>query len=390
MKIVADENIPLLMECFGALGEVIALPGRDMTTKDLQDVDALLVRSVTKVTESLIRNSTIKFVGTCTAGFDHVNHAYLANRGIAFTNAPGCNATSVVEYVLSALDILAEKDNFDLHHRTVGVVGKGQVGGRLYDILEQLGVKVYANDPLCEQNSAIRFLELDELIERCDVICLHTPLTTEGAYPTHHLIGKKQLDAMNPSTILISAGRGPVVDNEALKQALKKGQDLTVVLDVWEYEPDVDPELIQLVDIATPHIAGYSLDGKIRGTEMIYRFLCEYFELSDDLDVAAIIPAPALKQLEFSDSVSARDACSIAIRAVYDIRRDDSNMRKLIHRPEVERKQMFDSLRKNYAERREFNTLSISYTGSNKLLKRELCALGFDAALLNCSLIDQK
>ena len=378
MKIVADENIPLLMECFGGIGQVVQRPGRSITAEDLQGADALLVRSVTQVNKPLLENSSLSFVGTCTAGLDHMDLDYLAERQIAAAHAPGCNATAVVEYVLAALDVLAERDGFDLQQRVVGVVGKGEVGGRLYRTLDRLGVEVYANDPLCPPDESVRFLELDELIERCDVICLHTPLTTSGLHPTRHLINEPRLSAMKPGTILLNAGRGPVIDNGALKSVLLKGQPLSVVLDVWESEPNPDPELIPLVDIATPHIAGYSLDAKISGTEMIYKAFCQHFGLPARVRVGAVTPIPALKKLGFTDSVLIERARSVAIRSVYDIRRDDARMRPLANMADRERSQAFDYLRKHYGERREFKTLSVQFNNTCQAVQKELRAMGFN------------
>lgn len=378
MKIIADENIPLLMEYFGAMGEVIPRRGRYINAKDVVDADALLVRSVTNVDERLIQDSGLSFVGTCTAGFDHVDDVFLASRNIRFTNAPGCNATSVVEYVMAALDVLAERDGFDLQQRVVGIVGKGQVGGRLYKRLEALGVQVYATDPLCQPEASVRFLELDELIETCDVICLHTPLVREGDHPTWHMIDEHRLAAMKPGTILVSAGRGPVVDNQALKRVLMDKQALSVVMDVWEFEPDADPELIALVDIATPHIAGYSLDGKIRGTEMIYQAFCQHFGIPVQYSEGELTPPPALQAMTFSPSAQLYQACSTAIRSVYDIRRDDTDMRQLIHLNEIERKKAFDGLRKSYSERREFSTLALSFNNTAADVQKALVNLGFN------------
>ncbi|WP_257282739.1 4-phosphoerythronate dehydrogenase PdxB [Endozoicomonas sp. SESOKO1] len=364
MKIVADENIPLLMECFGVMGEIVALPGRSISPEDVRDADALLVRSVTKVSRQLVENSSLKFVGTATAGFDHIDREYLASRGIAFSHAPGCNAMAVVEYVLAALDILAERDGFQLRDRKVGIIGKGQVGGRLYQMMERLGVEVCACDPWLAAKGSNgdggRYVNVDQLIEWSDVICLHTPLVMDGPYPTHYLIGEQQLEAMKPGTVLINAGRGPVIDNAALKQCLCEREDMTVVLDVWEYEPDADPELMARVDIATPHIAGYSLDAKIRGTEMIYKAMCQHFGLPARVRLPAITPLPVLKQMKFSEGMTFSTTCSKAIRAVYDIRRDDATMRKgLMGAAESQRKLMFDLLRKDYPERREFSTLRV-------------------------------
>ena len=379
MKIVADENIPLLHECFSSLGEVVALSGRDITAKDLVGADALIIRSVTKVTEALLREaSSLKFVGTCTAGVDHVDQQALQDKGVAFANAPGCNARSVVEYVLCALDILAERDGFRLEDRTVGIIGKGQVGGRLYQVLVDLGVRVLVNDPLCEQVSGIDFVSRDELIAECNVIALHTPLTKNCEFPTHHLIAEPQLRAMKPGTVLINAGRGPVIDNKALLKVLKEKQDLRVVLDVWEYEPQVDPELLSLVDIGSPHIAGYSLDGKITGTEMVYKALCQTLGLPARVKLGAITPIPALKRIGFTDEASEDQVARLAMRAVYDIRKDDALMRQLLALSEDERTLRFDAMRKNYAERREFSTLKLQVSKCAEAVQKKVEVLGFN------------
>ena len=364
------------------MGEVVALPGRSISPADVQDADALLVRSVTKVNRHLIANSSLTFVGTATAGFDHVDREYLASRGIAFSYAPGCNATAVVEYVLAALDILAERDGFEFRDRKVGIIGKGQVGGRLYQMMERLGIEVCACDPLlapkAEPGDATRYVSMDELIQRSDVICLHTPLTVDEPCPTHYLIGEPQLRAMKSGTILINAGRGPVIDNAALKRCLGEREDLTVVLDVWEHEPDADPQLMARVDIATPHIAGYSLDGKIRGTQMIYQALCRHFGLPARIRLPAITPLPVLKQMKFSEGVSFATTCSKAIRSVYDIRRDDAAMRKsLMRKEESQRKLKFDLLRKHYPERREFSTLRVDLKNCTPELKHIFQSLQF-------------
>lgn len=380
MKIVADENIPLLQECFGALGEIVALPGRSISPDDLKGADALLVRSVTKVNEALLKGSNLRFVGSCTAGVDHIDQVYLEKAGIAFSNAPGCNATSVVEYVLCALDVLAERDGFHLRDRTVGIIGKGQVGSRLYQAMERLGVEVMACDPFCERDSSVHFVELDELLSRCDVVAIHTPLTVAGEHPTRHMMGLEQLQSLKPGSILINAGRGPVVDNQALLQVIKSGQALSTVLDVWEHEPDVDPELLALVDIGTPHIAGYSLDGKVSGTEMVYKALCQVFGLPARVRLAAITAMPGLKKIGFTDSATEKQAASVAMRAVYDIRRDDARMRQLMKLSQEERKQRFDAMRKHYSERREFSTLKVDASRCDQTVQSQLAALGFHLA----------
>lgn len=359
MKIVADENIPLLKECFG--NEVVAKPGRTILPADLIDADALLVRSVTPVNQQLIEHSSLKFVATATAGFDHIDRDYLTARGIAFSHAPGCNATAVVEYVLAALDTLAEREGFVLAERKVGIIGKGQVGSRLYQTMARLGVAVCACDPpLAAMDNDSQYLSVDELIQCSDVICLHTPLTTDGPYPTHYLIDEPQLQAMKPGTVLINAGRGAVINNGALKRCLQQRDDLVVVLDVWESEPDVDPQLLSLVALATPHIAGYSLDARIRGTQMIYQAFCQHFGLPARVRLPAITPLPVLTQMKFTEGDCVATTCAMAIRAIYDIRRDDAAMRRHLMVDEVgQRRKAFDHLRKHYPTRREFNTLRV-------------------------------
>ncbi|UYM17042.1 4-phosphoerythronate dehydrogenase PdxB [Endozoicomonas euniceicola] len=378
LKIVADENIPLVRECFAGLGDVVTLPGRSLTADDLAGADVLVARSVTKVNKELIQNSSLKFVGTCTAGCDHIELPALKEQGVGFSNAPGCNARSVVEYVLCALDILAERDGYCITGRTVGIVGKGQVGGRLYRALQALGVRVMANDPLLEAEAGVELVELDELLERCDVIALHTPLTTSGDYPTYHLFGEQQLLAMKHGTVLINAGRGAVVDNRALLNVLKARDDLSVVLDVWEHEPEVDPELLELVDIGTPHIAGYSLDAKVTGTVMVYQALCRFLGLPARTSQQDLTPLPPLMKLDFTGTVDADQAASVAMRATYDIRRDDALMRRLLKMEPEARKLAFDFMRKNYSERREFSTLKIDASRSSQEVQQRLQALGFD------------
>ncbi len=336
----------------------------------------LLVRSVTRVDETLVGGSSLKFVGTATAGVDHIDQQFLKSSGIGFANAPGCNANAVSEYVLCALDILAEKNSLSLQDRTFGVVGKGQVGSRLVRVLQRLGYKVLINDPLCEKEEGLEFVELDKLIECCDVISLHTPLTTDGPCPTYHLINQQRLEAMKAGTVLISAGRGAVVDNRALRHCLEKGQDLKVVMDVWEHEPAVDFELLKRVELASPHIAGYSLDGKIAGTEMIYKSFCKYFGLPARVRTAAITPISPLRMMSFTENSTIANAASTALRAIYDIRRDDAWMRRL---PELENeaaRQEFDRMRKRYPVRRELSTLKVRLKHCGSEMAGYLAALG--------------
>lgn len=263
MKIVVDENMPYAEALFGRLGEVVAVRGRPLPAAALVGADALMVRSVTTVNQALLAGQRVRFVGTATAGTDHVDTAWLAQAGIGFSAAPGCNAIAVVEYVFSALMLLAERDGFALRDKTVGIVGVGNVGSRLQRRLTALGIRTLLCDPpRADRGDDEQFHSLADLQREADIITFHTPLNKSGPYRTLHLADADFLRGLPPGRILINAGRGAVVDNAALLQALEAGQDLRVVLDVWEPEPMLSLPLLARVDIATPHIAGYSLEGK--------------------------------------------------------------------------------------------------------------------------------
>ena len=226
MKILVDENMPYARELFSRLGEVKAVAGRPVPVEALNDADALMVRSVTKVNEALLSGKAIKFVGTATAGTDHVDQAWLQQAGIGFSAAPGCNAIAVVEYVFSALLMLAERDGFALADRTVGIVGVGNVGGRLQKRLEALGIKTLLCDPpRADRGDEGDFRSLDELVQDADILTFHTPLYKEGQYKTLHLADEALIRRLKPGTILINACRGPVVDNAALLQRLQADFD---------------------------------------------------------------------------------------------------------------------------------------------------------------------
>ncbi len=239
MKLVADENIPLVNEFFGHLGEIKRLPGRTLTAADVRDADALIVRSVTRVDRQLLEGSQVKFVGTCTIGVDHLDQAYLAERDIAWSSAPGCNANSVVEYVYAAL---AHLDINWLHGR-FGIIGCGNVGGLLYRRLKAQGVDVCCYDPHLSPAQNPDLVSLDEVLA-CDLISMHTPLVNGGDHPSFHLLGAAQLAQLKPGAVLINAGRGAVIDNQALLSVLRARPDLRLVLDVWEPEPAISLDLL--------------------------------------------------------------------------------------------------------------------------------------------------
>lgn len=379
MLIVADENIPLLDCFFGDIGEIHRVSGRTMSNADVRDADILLVRSVTKVNRELLKGSRVRFVGTSTIGTDHVDLDWLEQSGIRFSAAPGCNANSVAEYVLSVLSLHAERRGLsDWSQLSVGIVGVGNVGGELAHKLERLGFDVRLCDPprADREEGDREFVALEEAM-RCDVVSLHTPLTREGDHPTLHMIGESELAALNSNQLLINAGRGEVIDSSALLARLEQPNPPTVALDVWEQEPRIHPGLVEKVWLATPHIAGYSLEGKVQGTEMIYQALSHFLGLPVRKKAGQFLPEPALSKISFTSSADEEDAIRIALRACYDPRRDDARLRNTMIGSAEERGAAFDRLRRDYPVRRECSSLKIQLKGTSKSLQDSFRAIGF-------------
>ncbi|WP_104097454.1 MULTISPECIES: 4-phosphoerythronate dehydrogenase PdxB [Stutzerimonas stutzeri subgroup] len=376
MHILADENIPLVDEFFAGFGEIRRMPGRSINRAALENVDVLLIRSVTRVDREMLEGSAVRFVGTCTIGTDHLDLDYFEQAGIEWASAPGCNARGVVDYVLGSLLALSEVRGEALARRRFGVVGAGEVGGRLLEVLRGLGWDVRVCDPPRQVREAGDFVSLDEILAECDVISLHTPLTLGGDWPTFHLFDQARLSRLRPGTWLINASRGAVVDNAALRDLLLQRPDLEAVLDVWEGEPQVDVALAGLCRIATPHIAGYSLDGKLRGTAQIYAALCAARGVEPAIELAQLMPGPALTELAFASSAEPAEMLATLCRAVYDPRRDDADFRRSLLGDEAQRRAGFDLLRKQYPPRREIDGLKVRIGGHNPALDTIIEALG--------------
>ncbi|NIP22401.1 MAG: 4-phosphoerythronate dehydrogenase PdxB [Phycisphaerae bacterium] len=378
MKIIADENIPYVAECFSSIGEVETVPGREITPGVVADADVLLVRSITPVGADLLAGSKVRFVGTATIGFDHVDTEYLSQNNIGFASAPGSNANSAAEYVIAALLNIAKQHSIDLEGKSIGIIGVGNVGGRVAKKASALGMKLFLNDPpLQRETGDSKYLPIEELFD-CDFITLHTPLTFEGEDKTFHLADDTFFKSLKRGCIFINASRGGIVDSGALKAAIEEGRLQATVLDVWENEPDIDVELLEMVDIGTPHIAGYSLDGKIAGMIMIYKEACKYFELGAKYDIDSFLPVPAVPELKINtQSFSEQDALLGIMEKIYDIRTDDARLRRMLAESAEERGKYFDSLRKNYPVRREFQNTRIIVEGKNRSLAGKLKGIGF-------------
>ncbi|WP_095182354.1 4-phosphoerythronate dehydrogenase PdxB [Pseudomonas sp. Irchel 3F6] len=376
MLIVADENIPLLDAFFAGFGDIRRVPGRSIDRATVEQADVLLVRSVTNVNRALLEGSKVRFVGTCTIGTDHLDLDYFNEAGICWSSAPGCNARGVVDYVLGSLMTLAEIEGADLTQRTYGVVGAGEVGGRLIKVLKGLGWNVKVCDPPRQAAEGGEYVSLEQIIEQCDVISLHTPLTRSGDSATWHLFDQQRLQQLKQGAWLINAARGPVVDNVALREVLLEREDLQAVLDVWEKEPEVDPALAELCVLATPHIAGYSLDGKQRGTAQIYQAYCAFSGQPAAIQLSDLLSATWLSEVSLHGDSDPAWALAMLCRGVYDPRRDDADFRRSLVGNVAEQRSAFDALRKQYPVRREIEGLKVRIEGESPLLRQIVAALG--------------
>jgi erythronate-4-phosphate dehydrogenase len=379
VKITADENMPFATEAFSNLGDVTLAPGREMSTEMLKDTDCLAIRSITKVNESLLNGTAVKYVGTATIGTDHVDKQYLKNSGVGFASAPGCNAISVSEYVMTALLELAGRKGFTLAGKTIGIIGVGNVGSRVEKRARALGLEVILNDPpLAEQTGDKKYRPLEELVERADIVTFHVPLEKAGAHPTYHLLDKALLAKLKPGVVLLNTSRGAVASGEAVEAAIDSGALGAVVLDVWEEEPGVRASLLEKVDIGTPHIAGHSFDGKAWGTKMIYDSACACFGVEPCWTLEGLLPAPANPIINLA-GVAGDSQALLAKSSLesYDILADDKNLREILNLPENERAKKFDGLRKGYAVRREFASRTVRLSPGQESLATVLAGLDF-------------
>lgn len=369
MKIVADENISNLQEFFGHFGEVQAVSGRTLSAEQLREADVLLVRSVTQVNAQLLADTPVQFVGTCTIGTDHLDLNYLAQHGIAWSSAPGCNAGGVVQYVLSTLATLMP----DWQKRRISVIGSGNVGSRVCRALTVLGVDHCAYDPFLTPADNPQLSDWASVLN-CDAVCVHTPYTVGGPHPTHHLLNRQALMQLRPGAVLINAGRGGAVDNAALLAHLERGADLQVVLDVWEQEPNINRALLERVTIGSPHIAGYSFEGRLNGSAMIFSALAAHLGWPE-AEAQAIRAQISADAMGLPQALSGRDL-NQTLLSTYQPLSDDARLREaLLGVPLEQVGPSFDRLRKTYVQRREFGHYAVVDTPEP--LKQTLIDLGF-------------
>lgn len=378
MKIIVDENIPFGREAFETLGDVVLRPGRAISPEDVRDADMLMVRSITKVNAALLDGSRVRFVATATIGVDHLDEAYLRERGIAYASAPGCNANSVGEYIAAALLFLAETRGFKLAGRALGIIGHGNVGKRVEQKARALGIEVVLNDPpLARSTGDKKYRPLDEIFD-CPIITTHVPLTKSGPDATRHLLNEAFFARCKTGTIILNTSRGSVCAGDALRAALESGKIGAAVLDVWEGEPNVDMELLSNCAIATPHIAGYSFDGKVNGTRQIYEAACAFLGVTPSWDATPLLPTPDVPSITVDGAAANVQAeLAKAVFSIYDIRKDDAQMHTLLTMPAAERGPYFDRVRKEYPRRREFQNTRAVVSPPNATIESTLAKIGF-------------
>lgn len=400
MKIVCDDKIPFLRGVLEPYAEVVYLPGKEIEPRQLRDADALIVRTRTKCDAALLQDSSVKVIASATIGYDHIDTAWCESRGIAWKNAEGCNSASVEQYMASVLVNLALHYKLNLENLTLGIVGVGNVGSKVHRMASLLGMKVLLNDPPRQKlmgrtdmknpcgNKLLRqylmsetdmesqgkpndFVSLDRIIEESDIISLHVPLTKDGAYPTYKLFDSKLIARLKAHQILINTSRGEVVDHEALKKALETQSIKAAVIDVWENEPNIDKALLGLTAITTPHIAGYSADGKAKGCSMSVNWVAEMLNLplKDWFPSNIAPPKNSANLIIDADHKTPKNAVFEAILHNYDVMEDDRRLR--------EQPELFEQLRENYPIRREFPAYTIKLKGGTPELRTCLQELGF-------------
>lgn len=373
MKIVCDNKIPFLKGALEPYADVVYLPGSETTADVVRDADAIITRTRTKCNETLLKDSSVKMIATATIGFDHIDTEWCERNGITWTNAPGCNSWSVRQYIASLLVTMASEMGFNCSDMTLGVIGAGNVGSKVAEMAAVLGFKVLLNDPpRARREGSEGFVSLDELVSRSDIISCHVPLQRDGEDATYHLFDRKRIAGLRKDQILINSSRGEVVDNTALKEALASGLIKAASLDVWENEPDIDRELLDLLFTATPHIAGYSLDGKANGTWMSVQAVARALDLPCKDWRVKEIPLPA-QPVEFSIDATGKSLQQILTEAIlytYNIREDDRRFR--------ENPTEFERQRADYPVRREFPAFTIRLSGAGPTCENALRGLGFN------------
>ncbi len=371
MKIIIDDKIPYIRGAFEQIAEVVYLPGNKTTSEVVKDADTIITRTRTICNKQLLEGSSVKFIATATIGYDHIDTEYCRQAGIQWTNAPGCNAESVNQYIASALFSWSMKYRTELQGKTIGIVGVGQVGSRVAKTCEILGMKVLLNDPpRARVEDPSKFVSLNTILQEADIITFHVPLNMIGEDSTFHLVNSEFLFKLKKQPLLINSCRGEVFKTEAVKEARKSEIISGLIIDCWENEPDIDLELLHIAEFGTPHIAGYSKDGKANGTKMSVQAVSRFFNLGLDKWQPSGVEPPKNPVIEI-DGNQRREYSILAeaILSTYNIESDDEDLR--------EEPNNFEKLRGDYPVRREFDSFTIKAKNIEKEALLKLEKLGF-------------
>lgn len=373
IKIVADNGILFLKGVLEDYADILYLPSSEVTSENIKDADAIIVRTRTKCDKNLLENTKVKFIATGTIGYDHIDVDYCKRKNIKWINAPGCNANSVLQYMASALLLLAERMNINLLDKTLGIIGVGNIGQRVERFAKILGLKVLLNDPPRERREGqSNFVDLKSLLKQSDIITLHVPLNMEGIDKTYHMVNESFFANFNYPKIFINTSRGEVVESSTLKDAFRKNLVSAFVLDVWENEPNIDLELLQYAALATPHIAGYSVEGKANGTAVCVNELNKFFNLGLEANwYPRLLPKPD-KSNEISvdcKGKSLQDIFFECIMQTYNIEEDDKNLRLSPFE--------FEQQRINYPIRREFDFYNVRLINADSQVRDKIKEIGF-------------
>ena len=371
MKFIADDKIPYLKGILDPYAEVIYKPGGKIGREDVEDADGLIIRTRTKCNRALLEGSAVKFIATATIGYDHIDRDYCRENNIQWTNAPGCNSSSVQQYIASVLGFLTARSEQKLEGKTLGIIGVGNVGSKIEKLARILNMKVLLNDPPRERQEGDKnFVSKEQIFQEADIISLHVPLNKEKDDKTYHLINSHSLERIHKNAILINSSRGAVVDNQALKKALVDKQIAGAVLDVWENEPDFDQDLQSGLILGTPHIAGYSRDGKANGTAMSVQAISRFFGLDLNDWYPAQIEKPEHPLINIDGAgKSPEQTVFEAIEWTYRVSEDDKRLRK---DPGT-----FEQQRGEYPVRREFQAYTLNAKNIKPEVQNKLKELGF-------------
>jgi erythronate-4-phosphate dehydrogenase len=371
MKIVADDKIPFLKGALEPFAEVVYLPANLINLEILKEADALLTRTRTKCNSNLLEGTSVKFIGTATIGFDHIDTQYCKKKNIRWTNAPGCNSSSVQQYIAAALLKISSEFHFNLKDKTLGIIGVGNVGSKVEMFARRMGMNVLLNDPPRARSEGIKnFHSLNKVLSSSDIVTVHVPLSIAGEDTTYHLFNEEIFGRFKQGAWFFNSSRGEVTDTNALKKMLYAGKLDGAVIDVWENEPDIDVELMRQAYFATPHIAGYSTDGKANGTAMVVNSLCRNFNLPLRNWYPLNIPLPVSPYISIDcNNKQEEEILREAVIHTYNIDEDSTRLR--LSPPD------FEKLRGDYPIRREFSAYTADLKGGTEKVRQILNELGF-------------